>query len=84
MELFSEAEAARLPPPTMRAIAESLDLSLGTITDHIKRMVRDQWLEQPDGHNKYRTTDRGREMLRRIRAAESRKKSRGRSKSAPS
>lgn len=73
LELFKLAEEERLPPPTMRAMAETLELSPGTVTDHVKRMVRDDWLEQPDGHNKYRMTERAREMLRRIHDAEARK-----------
>jgi DNA-binding MarR family transcriptional regulator len=74
LELFKEAEIERLPPPTMRAVADALDLSPGTVTDHVKRLVRDRWLEQPEGHTKYRLTDRAQEMLRRIRVAEGAKR----------
>lgn len=74
LELFKLAEDERLPPPTMRAMAESLDLSSGTVTDHVKRLVRDQWLEQPEGHTKYRLTKRAQEMLQRIRKAEDERK----------
>ena len=69
LDLFKAAEDARLPPPTMRAMAEALGLSPGTISDHVERLVRDRWLEQPEGHNKYRLMARAEEMLRRIREA---------------
>lgn len=73
LELFRQAEDERLPPPTMRSIAEQLDLSPGTVTDHMKRMVRDHWLEQPEGHNKYRLTERAQKALENIRAREERR-----------
>ena len=67
LKYFYAAEVQRLQVPSYRDLAKLMDVTSSTITDYIKILVRDRWIEPIEaGTTKYRLTERGLELARRF------------------